>query len=298
MRLNPAVKAYDQMNKISSRLSFQVKPRDLQKRISSYPYLCSDTYLVKCERAILTPSDLKKLIDENSIISKYKTVYLAGDLIDETIKVQRHLPIIETLVIGESDTTQFEQNLSSLYSNVGKIFANNLVGKSERCFPIPLGLERQAHRGGGKVRDFKKQYRINAYNRTIPFLVAWNDVTNAKRSIYRSEFQSYSNCLVINKRLHASTIHKLMRNTMFVPSPAGNGIDCHRTWEAIYLGAVPVVLKSEFYGTDDWPVLVVDNWSDLLNKSKSDLESIYKKNALSKKESINFGLDILRAMFH
>ena len=88
-----------------------------------------------------------------------------------------------------------------------------------------------------------------------------------------------------------------MRKTMFVPSPAGNGIDCHRTWEAIYLGAVPVVLKSEFYGREDWPVLVVDNWSDLLNKSKSDLESIYKEYALNKKESIDFGLNILRTIF-
>ena len=296
MRLNPAIKAYDQLMKISSRLSFQVKPRDLQKRISSYPYLCPDTYLAKCERVILTPSDLNKFIGENS--NNYKTVYLVGDLIDQFIEAREQIPNIQTLVIGESDTTQYEQNLSCLYSNVSKIFANNLVGKSVRCFPIPLGLERQAHRGGGKVRDFKKQHQINAYNRTIPFLIAWNDATNAKRPIYRAEFQNHSNSLVINQRVSASTIHKLMRKTMFVPSPAGNGIDCHRTWEAMYLGAVPVVLKSEFCGGDDWPVLVVDNWSDLLSKSRSDLEAIYKKNALSKKESINFGLEILRRIFN
>ena len=295
MRLNPAIKAYDQLSKISSRLSFQINPRDLEKRISSYPYLCSDTYLAKCERVILTLLDLDKFIGENS--NKYKTVYLDGDLIDQFIEAREQIPNIKTLVIGESDTTQYEQNLSSLYSNVSKIFANNLVGKSERCFPIPLGLERQAHRGGGKVGDFKKQHRINSHSRTIPFLVAWNDATNAMRSKYRSELQNYSNCLVINKRLHAKTIHKLMRKTLFVPSPAGNGIDCHRTWEAIYLGAVPVVLKSEFYGREDWPVLVVDNWSDLLNKSKSDLESIYKEYALNKKESIDFGLNILRTIF-
>jgi len=296
MRLNPAIKAYDLMYKFLSRLSFQIKPRDLKKRISSYPYLCSDTYLAKCERVILTPSDLKKFIGED--LDNYKTVYLVGDLIDQFIEARVQIPNIKTLVIVESDTIQYAQNLSCLYSKVGEIFANNLVGKSERCFPIPLGLERQAHRGGGKVRDFKKQHQIHAYNRTIPFLIAWNDATNAKRLIYRSEFQSYSNCLVINKRLHARTIHKLMRNTMFVPSPAGNGIDCHRTWEAMYLGAVPVVLKSEFCGGDDWPVLVVDNWSDLLSKSRSDLEAIYKKYALSQKESINFGLDILRRMFY
>ena len=119
MRLNPAIKAYDQLSKISSRLSFQVKPRDLQKRISSYPYLCPDTYLVKCEKVILTPSDLKKFIGENS--NNYKTVYLVGDLTDQFIEAREQIPNIETLVIGESDVTQREQNLSKLYSKVGKI---------------------------------------------------------------------------------------------------------------------------------------------------------------------------------
>ena len=295
MRLNPAIKAYDQLSKISSRLSFQVKPRDLQKRISSYPYLCPDTYLAKCEKVILTPSDLKKFIGENS--NKYKTVYLVGDLIDQFIEAREQIPNIKTLVIGESDVTQYEQNLSKLYSKVGKIFSNNLVGKSDRCFPVPLGIERQAYRSAGRVRNFQKKYEIKISDRTIPFLIAWNDATNAKRPIYRAEFQNHSDSLVINQRVAASTIHKLMRKTMFVPSPAGNGIDCHRTWEALYLGAVPVVLRSEYFGESNWPVLVVDSWSELLEKKSNELKDIYISNALDQKQAIQFGVNILEKIF-
>ena len=295
MRLNPAIKAYDQLSKISSRLSFQVKPRDLQKRVSSYPYLCPDTYLAKCERVILTPLDLNKLIGENS--NKYKTVYLVGDLIDQFIESCHQIPNIETLVIGESDVTQREQNLSKFYSKVGKIFSNNLVGKSDRCFPVPLGIERQAYRSAGRVRNFQKKYEIKISDRTIPFLIAWNDATNAKRPIYRAEFQNHSDSLVINQRVTASTIHKLMRKTMFVPSPAGNGIDCHRTWEALYLGAVPVVLRSEYFGESNWPVLVVDSWSELLEKKSNELKDIYISNALDQKQAIQFGVNILEKIF-
>jgi len=295
MRLNPAVKAYDQMNKISSRLSFQVKPRDLQKRISSYPYLCPDTYLAKCERVILTPLDLNKFIGENS--NKYKTVYLVGDLIDKLIESREQISNIETLVIGESDATQYEKNLSKLYSKVGKIFSNNLVGKSDRCFPVPLGIERQAYRSAGRVRNFQKKYDTNISNRTIPFLIAWNDATNAKRPVYRAEFQNHNDSLVINQRVHASTIHKLMRKTMFVPSPAGNGIDCHRTWEALYLGALPVILRSEYFGESDWPVLVIDSWSELLEKKSNELNEIYRINVLDQKLAIQFGVNILEKIF-
>ena len=295
MRLNPAIKAYDQLSKISSRLSFQVKPRDLQKRISSYPYLCPDTYLAKCEKVILTPSDLKKFIGENS--NNYKNVYLVGDLIDQFIEAREQIPNIKTLVIGESDVTQYEQNLSKLYSKVGKIFSNNLVGKSDRCFPVPLGIERQAYRSAGRVRNFQKKYEIKISDRTIPFLIAWNDATNAKRPIYRAEFQNHSDSLVINQRVAASTVHKLMRKTMFVPSPAGNGIDCHRTWEALYLGAVPVVLRTEYFGESNWPVLVVDSWSELLEKKSNELKDIYISNALDQEQAIQFGVNILEKIF-
>ena len=48
-------------------------------------------------------------------------------------------------------------------------------------------------------------------------------------------------------------------------SPHGNGLDCHRTWEALCLGCIPIVKKSGicedlFYKL---PVLIVDNWKDV-----------------------------------
>jgi hypothetical protein len=224
-------------------------------------------------------------------------VYLVGDLIDQFIEAREQIPNIQTLVIGESDATQHEQNLSKLYSRVGQVFSNNLIGKNERCSPVPLGIERQAYRSAGRVRNFQKKYQTKTGNRTIPFLIAWNDATNTKRPIYRAEFQNHSDSLVINQRVHASTIHKLMRKTMFVPSPAGNGIDCHRTWEALYLGAVPVVLRSEYFGESDWPVLLVDSWSELLEKKDNELKDIYINNVLDQKQAIKFGVNILEKIF-
>jgi len=50
----------------------------------------------------------------------------------------------------------------------------------------------------------------------------------------------------------------------FVLSPKGGGYDCHRTWEALCLGCIPIVKTS---GLDplyaDLPVLIVKNWSDV-----------------------------------
>ena len=50
----------------------------------------------------------------------------------------------------------------------------------------------------------------------------------------------------------------------FVLSPSGMGMDCHRTWEALVLGSIPIVCDSPFTQLfEDLPVLIVKKWSDI-----------------------------------
>ena len=50
----------------------------------------------------------------------------------------------------------------------------------------------------------------------------------------------------------------------FVVSPPGAGLDCHRTWEALCLGCIPIMISTSL---DDMfaglPVLIVNSWSDV-----------------------------------
>jgi hypothetical protein len=50
----------------------------------------------------------------------------------------------------------------------------------------------------------------------------------------------------------------------FVLSPQGNGLDCHRTWEALCLGCIPIIKTS---GLDplftNLPVWIVSSWSEV-----------------------------------
>ena len=58
----------------------------------------------------------------------------------------------------------------------------------------------------------------------------------------------------------------------FVISPPGNGIDCHRIWECLYLGSIPIVLEHEALSQyRDLPILFVKSWEDV---TLSFLESI------------------------
>ena len=50
----------------------------------------------------------------------------------------------------------------------------------------------------------------------------------------------------------------------FMICPEGSGIDCHRFWECLYLGTIPVVKKCVnvmFY--KHLPVLIINDWDEL-----------------------------------
>jgi hypothetical protein len=52
--------------------------------------------------------------------------------------------------------------------------------------------------------------------------------------------------------------------SMFVINPPGNGPDCHRIWESLYLNAVPIVKYSEcFSDFKDLPIMFINDWEDV-----------------------------------
>lgn len=58
--------------------------------------------------------------------------------------------------------------------------------------------------------------------------------------------------------------YKFLASSKFCFSPAGNGPDCHRHWEALYLGCIPIVKKHPAMEQfRDLPFVLVENWDDI-----------------------------------
>lgn len=54
----------------------------------------------------------------------------------------------------------------------------------------------------------------------------------------------------------------------FVLSPHGNGLDCHRTWEALCLGCIPIVKSSGLNPLfEDLPVWIVSSWTEVTEEN-------------------------------
>ena len=86
----------------------------------------------------------------------------------------------------------------------------------------------------------------------------FNDRINSLRAIS-------PNLLVMNLTFTPRTINwNNTSNYTFVLSPFGNGMDCHRTWEALILGSIPILKSKEFVKLfEDLPVLFVEDWTQI-----------------------------------
>ena len=90
--------------------------------------------------------------------------------------------------------------------------------------------------------------------------------------------------------------------SMFVLSPPGRGLDCHRTWEAIYLGALPVVLEGTLPPglLHDLPIYSVSSYEHFLNLSYSDMAGLFHevRSVSARKAYMPFWVDAVMASAH
>jgi len=132
------------------------------------------------------------------------------------------------------------------------------------------------------IRDTMKpfhQRKIRIYSNVMLCPDRFNDRVSAIREI-PAELISQQTTF-----LPRTPTWKVMTEFAFVLSPFGNGMDCHRTWEALLCGCIPIVRSSVFNELfEGLPVLIVEKWSDislqLLVTTLADFKEKHDKNEL------------------
>lgn len=155
-------------------------------------------------------------------------------------------------------------------------YAQNLNEVHPKITPIPIGLdyhtltEKDFFWGPMKTPLEQEEELLSVYNSSKPFwerkihsysnwhLTPWDVRKEALREI-PSEITSYQ-----SERMPRIETWKEQAEYAFVISPHGNGLDCHRTWEALALGCIVIDKTSSLDPLyDDLPVLIVKAWQDL-----------------------------------
>ena len=71
----------------------------------------------------------------------------------------------------------------------------------------------------------------------------------------------------------------MVTNYKFIISPHGNGLDCHRTYEAMFLGSIPIVRTSPLdIIYKDMPIIILKDWQSInINKLIEESKTIITK---------------------
>lgn len=173
-------------------------------------------------------------------------------------------------------------------------FTTNAVRDYPKLHAIPLGIDyhRVRIQPDPKFAPIESPVMQEAYILDLaqqPFyerdIKIYVNFLHAQRGKYGSTERSLAieqipKELIVSESTFIPRKHswKKMLQYAFVLSPAGNGLDCHRTWEALALGAIPIVKTSPLDSLyEGLPVLIVQEWSDitpeLLNKTIGDFRN-------------------------
>jgi hypothetical protein len=222
---------------------------------------------------------------EFRLLTNYSDETLPNSRIAETIHILNH-PFL---------TKWYCQNFTQIHPKVIHIpigmdyltMHNNNIGLRPNWGPLKISYEQEQDLPEPKQNKIQKlfcnfQYRMNAGGAIYERPLALAHIP--KHLLFRAP------------ELSRTETWELMSNYQFVVSPAGRGLDCHRTWEALICGCIPIV--KSFAGLDEvykyLPVLIVQNWWDV-NETllASTLEDFKEKTFNMEKLTLKYWTDII-----
>jgi len=271
-------------------------------------YIASRSYYSACDHQILFAISESTDVPQTYPVRDGETIYINTTAIPNFVTY--YLPHIENkfvLVSGDTDATipdDYKSEVNTILNNkyLLKWYAQNSKKVTDKLIQLPIGLDIHTlliSSKWGKLQSIEEQEesidRIKNMN-IIKQNKCYSNFHFGMSGRYTYDRQDavnqISKDLIFYEPKPVSRIESWenMVKYKYVVSPLGNGLDCHRTWEAIILGCIPIVKKSELDTMyDGLPVLIVNNWSDitqnLLDNFKPEyrnIEKIYMKYWINK----------------
>jgi hypothetical protein len=259
------------VNSRSILFSCDIYPQTPESSTANIPYIDSISEQLK-----------HFLMDDTN---RVPSVYVPSDGI--TYFTQHIVPNISTpfvLVSGDSDLPINLANLGdaliALLQNPLLLawYAQNRDFDHPKLHSLPIGINlhnlwsNPLQWGGGFILPTLQELQIQTIAYCAPPLIKripqifcnWHfSIDRADRRQCYEEID-HSVCHFQSKPLPVDQTWELQSQYQFVLSPHGAGLDCHRTWEALLLGCIPIVKEAKLNDLfSDLPVIVVQDWKQI-----------------------------------
>jgi hypothetical protein len=182
------------------------------------------------------------------------------------------------LITHNSDVPADASLIDSPHDKIIAWFAQNNTYDHPKVVPVPIGLENLHYYHVGVPREYTEMRNYSG-PKEDRILAGFTIATNPKERQQVHDLASAAPCVTkLSARLQQGDYLKTLVRYKFLLSPPGNGLDTHRTWEAMYLGVVPIVKDSiamRSFGRLGLPIWILRDWDELLLIKEQDLEAKY-----------------------
>jgi len=187
---------------------------------------------------------------------KPKIIYVYGHDIDLFLKYSNDINHKFDLISHNSDIGIPKDYQSS---NINKWFGQNNYAK-DKAISLPIGIARKKYEHGNV--NLISKYSENSFK---DILVYKNFSIGTNHDI-RSEIDNITsrNGIPMSCMEDQNNYLDFISRSIFCISPPGNGIDCHRIWECLYLKCIPIVKSHHALEQfKNLPIMFIDDWNDI-----------------------------------
>jgi hypothetical protein len=181
--------------------------------------------------------------------------------------VKRTIPNNASIIITHNGDTPVNCDLVNNFPNCKYWFGQNIMCADDKVYPLPIGLENDYITGQPQRKlILQEKSKIEIVPSKLLYLNCNVNTWKPDRQPAYDYFSSQSWATV--RPPNHSNYHAFCDDIMnhhFAVCPRGNGLDCHRSWEVLYLNRYPIMKR--YHGLEkmftDLPVVFVDDWNQV-----------------------------------
>lgn len=139
-------------------------------------------------------------------------------------------------------------------------FGQNNNTNHPKITSLPIGIARKKYPHG----DTAVLSTVSRNHKKTNLVYKNFDISTSPLQRQEIDIITRNNNIIMAPKVDICTYWNNISQSVFCISPPGNGIDCHRIWESLYLKTIPVV---QYHPTlqqfKDLPILFVENWEEV-----------------------------------
>ncbi len=246
-------------------------------RPSSYPYITGDGFRNIADHIY----DKAHMVIQPHRVKERDVVFVGDENIKNFLR-DIHPKIKERYILITHNGDEFinEEVLKYVDEKIIKWYGINVGVKHPKVTPLPLGIANKHFYVTGIPWIFTRVAKKNypKQNKIFYGFTTWTNILERQSAF--DVLVKHPLAETVKKWVNFNSYLNLLATYKFVVSPPGSSVEGHRTWEALYIGIVPIVKSSitiDYFESLGMPLWVVHDWKELESVDEKILETKFRE---------------------